>query len=297
LSRRPAQDAQCVISRADDAQIRIEHITFSYPDSPPALRDVSLTVAAGEFVGLLGPNGSGKTTLAKHLNGLLKPHTGRVLVNGRDTRPLRVAELARTVGYVFQDPDHQIFSPTVSEEVAFGLKLQGLSTAEVAERITDGLATFGLAPVADLPPALLGWGQRRQVALASVLATRPEILVLDEPTGGLDARNRDTLRAALAEAQRLGATVILITHNVRLVAECASRAVVLSQGGIVFDGTPAQLFEQRTTLSAAKLAVPPVVRLAQRLRSAGLAPGVLSCADFVAAWQGRCGSAGSSNER
>ncbi len=266
-------------------QLALEQVSFSYLDGAAALRDISLSVAAGEFVALLGANGSGKTTLAKHLNGLLKPTGGCVRVNGRDTRPLRVAELARTVGYVFQNPDHQIFAATVEEEIAFGLRLQGLSQAEVAERVDWALAAFALIPYRDLPPALLGWGQRRQVAMAAVLATRPQALVLDEPTGGLDARSRDALMAAVTKFNRSGGTVILITHNMRLVAEYASRAVVMAGGQVVFDAAPRALFERREILAHAKLAAPAVVRLGQRLAPFGLKAGILSCAEFAAAWQ------------
>ena len=273
------------VSGREGPQLALEQVSFSYLDGTAALRDVSLAVAAGEFVALLGANGSGKTTLAKHLNGLLKPTGGCVRVNGRDTRPLRVAELARTVGYVFQNPDHQIFAATVEEEIAFGLRLQGLSQAEVAERVDWALAAFALTPYRELPPALLGWGQRRQVAMAAVLATRPQVLVLDEPTGGLDARSRDALMAAVTTFNRSGGTVILITHNMRLVAEYASRAVVMSGGSVVFDAAPRALFERREILARAKLAAPAVVRLGQRLAPCGLKAGILSCAEFAAAWQ------------
>ena len=267
-------------------QLVLDSVSFSYPDGTPALRDVSLIVRAGEFVALLGPNGSGKTTLAKHLNGLLKPARGRVLVDGRDTGPLRVAELARTVGYVFQSPDHQIFAPTVGEEIAFGLRLQGVPPSRVTQLVVEALSPFGLASQLDLPPALLGWGERRQVALAAVLATRPQVLILDEPTGGLDARSRQNLMTVVAAYNRQGRTIILITHDVRLAAEYAGRAVVMAGGRVAFDGTPRALFEQRDVLAQARLAVPSVVRLAQRLAPYGLAPGALTCADFVAAWQG-----------
>ena len=267
------------------SQLAFEQVSFNYPDGTAALRDVSLAVAAGEFVALLGANGSGKTTLAKHLNGLLKPTGGGVRVNGRDTRPMRVAELARQVGYVFQNPDHQIFAATVEEEIAFGLRLQGLSRAEVAERVNWALAAFALISYRDLPPALLGWGQRRQVAMAAVLATRPQALVLDEPTGGLDARSRDALMAAVTTFNRAGGTVILITHNMRLVAEYASRAVVMAGGQVVFDAAPYALFERQEILARAKLAAPAVVRLGQRLAPFGLKAGILSCAEFAAAWQ------------
>jgi energy-coupling factor transport system ATP-binding protein len=285
----PGPEPQIPVSGLSESnsrpQLAFEQVWFNYPDGTPALRDVSLSVAAGEFVALLGANGSGKTTLAKHLNGLLKPTGGGVRVNGRDTRPLRVAELARTVGYVFQNPDHQIFAATVEEEIAFGLRLQGLSQAEVAERVNWALAAFALTPYRELPPALLGWGQRRQVAMAAVLATRPQALVLDEPTGGLDARSRDALMAAVTTFNRSGGTVILITHNMPLVAEYASRAVVMAGGQVVFDAAPRALFERREILARAKLAAPAVVRLGQRLAPFGLRAGILSCADFAAAWQ------------
>jgi energy-coupling factor transporter ATP-binding protein EcfA2 len=267
------------------SQIVLEGVSFSYPDGTPALRDVNLTVGTGEFVALLGPNGSGKTTLAKHLNGLLKPARGHVLLDGRETRAARVAELARQVGYVFQNPDHQIFAATVGEEVAFGLRLQGMSPSSVAERVSEVLAAFGLDAQLDLPPALLGWGQRRRMALAAVLATQPRILILDEPTGGLDHRSRQELMATVAAFNRAGRTVILITHDMRLVAECASRAVVLAGGRVDFDDTPRALFDHRSILARARLAMPPVVRLAQRMAAQGLAPGVMTCADFAVAWQ------------
>ena len=266
-------------------QLAFEQVSFNYPDGTAALRDVSLAVAAGEFIALLGANGSGKTTFAKHLNGLLKPTRGCVRVNSRDTRLARVAELARMVGYVFQNPDHQICAATVEEEIAFGLRLQGLSQAEMAERVNWALAAFALTLSHDLPPALLGWGQRRQVAMAAVLATRPQALVLDEPTGGLDARSRDALMAAVTTFNRSGGTVILITHNMRLVAEYASRAVVMAGGQVVFDAAPRALFERREILVRAKLAAPAVVRLSQRLAPFGLKAGILSCAEFAAAWQ------------
>ena len=267
------------------AIIQIENVSFGYPDGTPALHDVSLTIQAGEFLALVGPNGAGKTTLAKHLNALLKPTGGRVLVDGRDTGRMRVAELAPAVGYVFQNPDHQIFAPTVWEEVAFGLRLQGLPKDAVAERVQEAIAPFGLASHLNVPPALLGWGQRRQVALAAVLATWPRILVLDEPTGGLDARASEELMAVLGAFNRAGGTVLVITHNMRLVAEHASRVAVMVGGRIAFDDTPAALFARRDILAQAKLTAPPVVRLAQRLAPYGLPTGVLTCQDFVSVWQ------------
>ncbi|PKO21410.1 MAG: hypothetical protein CVU38_14930 [Chloroflexi bacterium HGW-Chloroflexi-1] len=269
------------------SQIVVENLSYTYADGTTALQEVNLILPPGEFVAILGPNGSGKTTLAKHFDGLLKPTKGRVLVERRDTRTARVAELARLVGYVFQNPDHQIFAPTVREEIAFGPRMQELPASIAGQRVDDALARFGLTPYADLPPALLGFGQRRQIALAAVIATQPKVLILDEPTGGLDGRSRQELLDVVAGFNALGRTVILITHDMRLVAEYAHRAVVLLNGRILFDGSPRALFHQPEFLDQAGLALPPITRLADRLAPEGMAPGVLSSAEFAAAWQAR----------
>ncbi len=233
------------------------------------MRDVSLAVPAGQFLVFAGPNGSGKTTLAKHFNGLLKPSSGRVVVGGQDTAPLRVAQLARLVGYVFQNPDHQIFAATVREELAFGLRLQGLPGEEVERRVAQALADAGLTPLAGQPPATLSLGQRRLVTLASILAARPQILVLDEPTGGLDWRSRQDLMDRVTRFNATGGAVVLITHDVRLIAEYAARVVVLHSGRVLFDGAPVALFANRPVLAEARLTVPPAVRVAQRLAALG----------------------------
>jgi energy-coupling factor transport system ATP-binding protein len=248
----------------------VDRLAFSYQDGTRALRDISLSIAAGQFLVLAGPNGSGKTTLAKHLNGLLKPSSGRVLVAGQDTRGARVPQLARTVGYVFQNPDHQIFASTVREEIAFGLHLQGLSQDQIARRVEEALDRGGLAQVANLPPATLGLDQRRLVTLAAVLATRPAVLVLDEPTGGLDWRTRQDLMDRVSEFNAAGGTVVLITHDVQLISEYPSRTIVLRSGRVLFDGPPAVLFAQPQMLSEARLTVPPAVRVAQRLAALGV---------------------------
>jgi energy-coupling factor transport system ATP-binding protein len=257
-------------------QIVADRLTFTYDDGTPALRDISLSIPQGQFLVLAGPNGSGKTTFAKHLNGLLKPTSGRVLVSGQDTRPLRVPQLARTVGYVFQNPDHQIFAATVREEIAFGLRLQGLPKDEVEERVSEALSGTALTGVAELPPATLSLGQRRLVTLASVLAARPAILVLDEPTGGLDWRSRQDLMDRVTAFNAANGTVILITHDVRLIAEYPARVVILRSGSILFDGLPASLFVDRRVLAEARLTVPPVIRVAQRLAATAGPVGTLS---------------------
>jgi energy-coupling factor transporter ATP-binding protein EcfA2 len=272
-----ARDPEC-------PAVHIEDVSYAYADGTAALRGVSLVLPPGDFVALLGPNGSGKTTLAKHLDGLLRPDSGRVRVGDRDTRTTNVAQLARSVGYVFQNPDHQIFSATVEEEVAFGPRSRGLSPDQCARRVADALELFGLAPLANTPPASLSFARRRQVALAAVLAAGPRVLILDEPTGGLDARARGEIMGAAARFHASGGTVVLITHDIPAVAEYARRAVVLLDGRVLFDGpVPDLLLDRREVLARAGLGLPPVVRLAKRLTRHGLAARVLTPADLVEA--------------
>jgi energy-coupling factor transporter ATP-binding protein EcfA2 len=272
---------------ADRAQITLEQVSYIYEDGTTALREISLTLHPGDFVALLGPNGSGKTTLARHLDGLLKPTTGRVLVEQRDTRTTRVAALARQVGYAFQNPDHQIFAATVQEEIAFGPRTQKLPAVIVAQRVAEVLDRFRMVSCASLPPAVLGFGQRRQVAVAAIIASQPQVLILDEPTGGLDWRSKQELMDAVTAFHILGRTVVLITHDMRLVAEHVNRAIVLLNGRLIFDGTPRDLFGRPEVLAQAGLALPPVARLANRLSREGMAPGVLTLAEFASAWQAR----------
>jgi energy-coupling factor transport system ATP-binding protein len=275
----------------DHPQIAVRGLSHVYPDGVAALKNVTLDIYPGEFVALLGPNGSGKTTLAKHLNGLLKPSQGSVTVENRDTRTTRIAELARLVGYAFQNPDHQIFAPTVQEEIAFGPRMaeagQALPRALVTQRVAEALDRFRLIPYADLPPALLGFGQRRQVALAAIIAAQPMTLILDEPTGGLDWRSQQEFMGIVGGFNTLGRTVVLITHDMRLVAEYATRAVVLLDGAVLFDGTPQGLFNRPDLLDRAGLALPPVTRLARRLEKYGIAADTVTLAQFAAAWHGR----------
>lgn len=277
---------------AERVQIAVEHVSHTYGDSTVALRDVSLTLHPGDFVALLGPNGSGKTTLAKHLDGLLKPIEGRVMVEHRDTRKTRVAELARLVGYAFQNPDHQIFAATIQEEIAFAPRTQGLPPAIVAQRVAEALDRLRLVSYADKPPAALGFGQRRKVAVAAVIAGQPQALILDEPTGGLDWRSRQELMDAIAGFNILGRTVVLITHDMRLVAEYATRAIVLVAGQVIFDGSPRELFNRPETLAQAGLALPPVTRLSNRLSAEGMAASTLTIAEFAAAWHARAAAKG-----
>ena len=224
---------------------------------------MSLSLARGSFVAIVGANGSGKTTLAKHANGLLRPARGRVLLEGADIAPEPTARLARRVGYVFQNPDQQIFSASVRDELAFGVRNLNVSDADA--RVTRALEEFGLQDVADESPAVLGYGTRRLLTLAAVWAMQPSLWILDEPTTALDARHADRVLQVARAAQQAGATVVLISHDLARVAESAERVVVMSDGQVIGVGATREVFANAALLSRARLGPPPLTALAQRL--------------------------------
>jgi energy-coupling factor transport system ATP-binding protein len=244
--------------------LRAESLHYAY-NGVPALSGVSLTIQPGEFVAVVGQNGSGKTTLVKHFNGLLKPGRGRVWVGEHDTASRSVSDLAREVGYVFQNPDHQINQPTVRDEIAFGLRNLEFPPGEVARRTDEALALFGLRPVADRPSAILGYGLRRKIALASVIALRPPVLILDEPTNGLDVRAAEETLGLAARLRAEGHTLILVSHDMRRVAAFAERCVILKEGRVLRDGPVREVFADADLLRQACLAPPPVTQLARAL--------------------------------
>jgi energy-coupling factor transporter ATP-binding protein EcfA2 len=259
-----------------------EDVWFQYPESVFALHGVSLSIAQGSFVAIVGANGSGKTTLAKHTNGLLRPTRGRVCLRERDIAQDTTAQLARDVGYVFQNPDHQLFAASVRDELAFGLRNIGLHDHALSVRIDEALEAFELHSVADMPPATLNYGTRRLVTLAATWAMRPTLWILDEPTTGLDARHADLVLHYAREAQRAGATIVLVSHDIPRVAASAERVIVMSEGRLIGDGTPSQIFSERSLLQQARLTPPPVTTLAQRL---GWSTTPLTVAEFVATYQ------------
>jgi len=270
---------------AESPIIRIEGLYHAYEEGVPALNGVDLEVADGALVALIGQNGSGKTTLAKHLNGLLRPTEGHVSVAGQDVATTPVARLARTVGYVFQNPDHQIFAATTREEIGFGLRNLGLAPGEVSARTAETLEIFGLTAYAEVPPAVLGFGLRRKVTVAAVFAMRPRILVLDEPTNGLDRRSTDELMARVTGLQREGHTVLLITHDMRLVADNAPWTVVLHEGRVLAQGPTRDVLARSGPMQTAHIAPPQITRLARRLPSGGMPPDVLTVGEFCAAYK------------
>lgn len=241
--------------------IEVEDLVHIYPNGTEALRGVSLTVHRGEIVGIIGQNGSGKTTLAKHFNGLLKPTRGRVVVGGLDTRRVPVSKLARIVGYVFQNPDHQIFAHTVYEEVAFGPKNLGMDRATIERNVDHALRTLDLAAFRTWHPMRLSRGQRQRLAIAAVLAMRPDVLVLDEPTGGMDREQIARLRAVLDELHASGHTIVLITHDLEVLAALCTRALVLWQGRVLLDGEPRTVFRHEEELRRTFIRPPQVARL------------------------------------
>ena len=258
--------------------IQVEHLTHTYmTDSPfaaTALEDVSLTIEDGELIGLLGHTGSGKTTLVQHLNGLLKPTSGRVVVDGLDIteKGVSLLEVRRRVGLVFQYPEYQLFEETVAKDVAFGPKNLGLSEQEVDQRVRFALREVGLAydEIAQRSPFELSGGQMRRVAIAGVLAMRPGTLILDEPTAGLDPAGRRSILGMIRELHAAGGlTVVMVSHNMDDISSLATRLVVMSRGRMVLTGTPREVFQHRELLSSIGLGIPQAAELTQQLIAEG----------------------------
>ncbi|MEM3554642.1 MAG: energy-coupling factor transporter ATPase [Candidatus Micrarchaeaceae archaeon] len=247
--------------------LEVKDLTYTYEDGTQALRGVNFQLYRGEVLALLGTNGSGKTTVAKILNGIYRPTSGTVTVLGKDiTRRSVRRELPRHVGYVFQNPDHQIFTRRVRDEIAYGLKNLGLSDAEIDERTAQALEVVNLTDKADEDPLFLGKGQRQRVAVASVLAMRPDILIVDEPTTGQDYRMVSGIMELLEDLHAQGNTVLIITHDMTLVANYCERVVVLLNGKDVFTGTPRELFGNPENLERTQLCAPQAISLSVMMR-------------------------------
>ncbi|MEA3335264.1 MAG: ABC transporter ATP-binding protein [Chloroflexota bacterium] len=261
--------------------IDIRELVFSYEDGPRALDGVALQVPAGQFVAIVGPNGSGKSTLARHLNGLLRPQSGTVSVNGLPTEGRHVGDLARDVGYVFQNPDHQIFAATVREEIAFGASNLGFSGDALESRVDQALSDFGLEAVAETPPAILNYGMRKLVTTASVWVMQPSIWVLDEPFVGLDGRYTGVLKQHLQSLHEDGYTIVLISHDLSIVAEVAERLVVLNRGEVVMDGSVASVLARTGELARYGLRPPPITRLSRQLAPLGFPHPILTVDQFM----------------
>lgn len=266
---------------ASEAIIETRDLSYSYPGGISALSSVNLDIRQGEFVAIIGSNGSGKTTLVKHFNGLLKPSQGRVMVDGLDTRTTRVSELSRIVGFVFQNPDHQIFAYSVWEEASFGLKLHRLDADTVERQTTEALQAVSLDELRDRHPRALSRGQRQRLATASILALRTPVLVLDEPTTGQDSLSRRQIMALAVELHAEGRTVLMVTHDMALAAEYSTRVIVMQDGAVVFDGSPDEVFKQDEVLKSTGLDLPPAAKIARGLRAYGFSDTPLTQTELV----------------
>ncbi|MDF2548776.1 MAG: energy-coupling factor transporter ATPase [Anaerosolibacter sp.] len=258
--------------------IIIENLTHIYNPSSPfetvALDNINVEIKAGEFIGLIGHTGSGKSTLTQHLNGLLKPTSGKIIINGFDItkKDVKLREIRQKVGLVFQYPEHQLFEETIYKDIAFGPINLGLSEEEVDYRVKDSMELVGLNfdAVKDRSPFELSGGQRRRVAIAGVLAMRPEVLILDEPTAGLDPKGRDEILDQIKMLHgKYKMTIILVSHSMEDIARLVDRIIVMHRGAVALTGEPRDVFKNVELLENIGLAVPQITYLMKKLKALG----------------------------
>ena len=255
--------------------IEVKDVYYTFPNGVEALKGVSITIRDGEFVAIMGQNGAGKTTLVKHFNGLLKPTKGEVLVDGVNTRETSVAKLARDVGFVFQNPDHQLFCESVEEEIAFGLRNFGFGEDLTKKRVDWALNLLDLIEYRQTSPFLLSGGERKRVALASVLAWDPKTVVLDEPTIGQDHQQKEKLRQFIVQLNSQGKTVVGVTHDVEFVAESNPRVVLMTEGKIVADGLAEEILTDEKLVTKASLVPPQITQIFLQLADLGFSTNVI----------------------
>lgn len=245
--------------------IKVENLEYIYPNGAKALKGIDIEIKEGEFVAVIGQNGSGKTTFAKHLNGLLKPTSGRIIINGEDTRSKSIYELSKGVGFCFQNPDNQIFASSVLEEVSFGPRNYQFPSSVMEKHVAEALESVNLTGYEDKDPFVLTKGERQRIAVASVLSIKPDIMIFDEPTTGLDYKQMTGMMELIKRLNDEGRTIIIITHNMWVAARYAKRCVVMADGRILLDGSTREVFSQETVLKEASLAPPDIVRLGNAL--------------------------------
>jgi energy-coupling factor transport system ATP-binding protein len=260
------------IARLTEPLIQCVELEHTYPGGVRALDGISLDIFKGDMVAILGQNGSGKTTLVKHFNGLLMPTGGEVIVNDQPTHKQGVFQLGKSVGYVFQNPDHQIFSETVFDEVAFSPRLRKMEEEQVKEQVKEALEAVGLAGYEEQDPFALTKSGRQRVAVASVLAARPEVLILDEPTTGLDYGEQRSMMDVVRRLNENGSTIIFVTHHMWVVAEYARRVFVIKDGKMLLQGTTREVFSHGEELHNAFLRPPHFVEFSNRLGYTFLSP-------------------------
>jgi energy-coupling factor transport system ATP-binding protein len=252
-------------------EIVVENLYFKYPEaSDYVLKNINLRIGEGESVAILGENGAGKTTLAKNLNGLLKPVEGSVKIDGVDTRSLSVAKMARRIGFVNHNPEHQFFAETVEDEVRFGLRNFGFPEEEIERSVQEALGSFGLEEYRRKNPFQLSGGEKKRLAIASIMVWHPEALIIDEPTIGMDYAQRLNIQGILRNLVSENRSIIVITHDVDFAANICRRAIVLSRGEIIGDGVLRKLLSDRELVERASLKKPFLVELEEELGLSGL---------------------------
>ncbi len=255
--------------------IEVKDLYFAYPTGVEALKGITLTIDDGEFLAIMGQNGAGKTTLVKHFNGLLKSTKGEVVVDGVSTREVSVAQLARKVGFVFQNPDHQLFCETVEEEVAFALRNFGFEENAIKKRVDWALNLLDVTQYRQTSPFMLSGGERKRVALASVLAWDPQVVILDEPTIGQDHQQKEKLRQFIVQLNAQKKTVIVVTHDVEFVAECNPRVVLMTEGKIVAEGLAEEILTNQKLVAQASIVPPQITQIFLGLPDLGLPTNVI----------------------
>ena len=275
--------------------IEFKNVSASYDGELPILRDVGFRIPDGDFVAFVGTNGAGKSTTMRLINGLLKPSSGQVLIDGVPTTQLRTSQLAAKVGFLFQNPDRQICCSTVREELLFGLRAQGRADAEAQAKVDAMIERFGFD--GDAEPFLLNRGTRQLLALASIIVMEPPVVVLDEPTTGLDFRERAKVMNVIAELNARGTTVIMVCHDMEVVADCAKRVIAMTAGQVVADGETFAVLRDRDVLARTHLLPPQMVDVSLRLAEDGAVEAASSVAladtldemtDALAAAAGAC---------
>ncbi|MEM1537528.1 MAG: ABC transporter ATP-binding protein [Candidatus Nezhaarchaeales archaeon] len=258
--------------------IKAENVWYKYPNGALALRGVNLTIGRGDYVAILGENGAGKTTLVKHFNGLLKPSRGEVLVDGKNTKEFSVAELSRIVGLVFQNADHQLFAESVRAEVLFALRNFGYDVDDAEERVKQVLAMLSLDGYEEDSPFTLSGGERKRLALASVLSYEPKVLVLDEPTIGQDYAQKVKLAELLKRLQSEGRTIVVVTHDVEFVVDHIPKTIVMSEGRVIAVGRTEEVLTNDEVLAKASLLPPIIYTVTRRLFKVSIPEKVTSVA-------------------
>jgi energy-coupling factor transport system ATP-binding protein len=271
----------------NELYIEVRDVDFVYPDGTQALTEINLEIRKGEMIALIGQNGSGKTTLSKNLNGLYKPTRGEIIVDGLNSKKGSITQMVRRVGYVFQNPDHQLFNNNCWDEIAYGPRNIQLPEEEVKERVEEAIRVVGLPDsYRQEHPFFLSKGLRQRVAIASILALRPQVIIVDEPTTGQDARQSLEIMDFLKRLnEELDHTVIIITHDMPIVGQYARRVIAMGQGRVMADGPTAEVFTQADVLEQTFLKPPQITQLAQAAGDVGFKAGILTVEEMVQAYE------------